>query len=177
MLFRSVAAIDAPAPRVVLAENLPSGRRTKSRPSFRRQAPTTSLRAGIGASGTKLRDDPPCRPGGARRSRGTARAISWLGVAAVWRVRGRGEAIRSQSGVGLLRIERPREKASPSPLPARSTTAFAHAPRPCARARKALSVQLELKLCVVAPAPSSAAFNGDYLPLLARKDALEVAIE
>jgi hypothetical protein len=36
------------------------------------------------------------------------------------------------------------------------------------------SVQFELKLPVVAPAPPS---DGDYPPLLARKDALEIAVE
>src|SRR5215475_11430456 len=39
------------------------------------------------------------------------------------------------------------------------------------------SVQLQLKLCVVAPAPLSAAIDRDYPPLLARKDALEIAVE
>src|SRR5262245_38560551 len=39
------------------------------------------------------------------------------------------------------------------------------------------SVQLKLKLFVVAPAPLSAALEGDYPPLLARKDALEITVE
>jgi hypothetical protein len=53
--------------------------------------------------------------------------------------------------------------------------------RPCACALQGAaggpSVQLELKLFAVLSAPSNAAPDRDYLPVLARKNALEVAIE